>query len=66
MTKMDCQSTSEAGYVAIVNTLIDESIKDDVNRLLDVASVVFKIVDVSQTEIMQRFSGLKQIGVKLW
>lgn len=63
---MDCQSTSEAGYVAIVNTLIDESIKDDVNRLLDVASVVFKIVDVSQTEIMQRFSGLKQIGVKLW
>lgn len=71
MTAMDCQTSVNSAYIAIVNTIIYKNLPDSAQRL-DLASLVFKVTgtgnpgDKTKVEIVQKFAEENQSGVKLW
>lgn len=69
LTKIDCVTTKEAGYVAVVNT-IDESDVEEPENLLQIGSFVLRVTlqptGEPLVETFQKFAIPNQNNVRLW
>lgn len=69
LSKIDCQASLDAGYIAVVNTITDKDIESP-DHLLDIGSFVLRVTlpptGEPQLETIQKFAIPNQNGVRLW